>query len=108
MTRLAVIMLGGGVAWALHLLGSYAIVALACAGGFRGAQPALIALTVLAGAAAIASGALGLSVSGRGDAASGATRFVEHAGVALSALFTFLIVLGGFVPAMAPMCAVSP
>ena len=118
--RLAFVLLGGGLAWAVHLLGSYAIIALACATGRSGAAPALIALTVACAAGAIAAGVLGLSTPrpavAAGDLSPGADdpvavvaarRFVRHVGVALSVLFTFLIVLSGFAPAMAPLCAAA-
>ena len=113
--RLAFVLLGGGLAWAVHLLGSYAIIALACATGRSGAAPALVALTVMCAAGAIAAGVLALSspgpamATGADDPATAvaARRFVAHVGVALSVLFTFLIVLSGFAPAMTPLCAVA-
>ena len=100
-------LLGGGIAWAVHLLASYAVVSVGCATGWWGTRPLLGALTVACIALAVATGVLAhrrrrqLAV-----AASTATpaRFTFTVGVGLATLFTALIVLAGIVPFIVPLC----
>lgn len=49
-------LLGGGVAWSLHLLASYTLVAFACTTGWRGVRAALVTVSVVALAATAGSG----------------------------------------------------
>lgn len=101
--RLLFALLGGGVAWSAHLLASYAVVAIACANGWPGARPTLVILTLGAAAVAVIAGV----TAGRGPAQPAATHTLSRVGGGLNALFTFLIVLGGLVPFMTPLCAVT-
>lgn len=117
--RLLFALLGGAFAWTLHLLASYAVVAVGCARGWAAARPALIVVTLaalaLTGAAAIVgerararSSTLADTTRRTGQApAIDAARFTLSVGGGLSALFAFLILLGGAVPFLTPLCAVT-
>jgi hypothetical protein len=96
-----VALLGGGGAWAIHLLASYAVVSVGCATGWAGTRPVLGVLTLACAALAIAAGML--TQRGRGAAVASA-RFTLDVGAGLAALFTALIVLAGIVPFIVPLC----
>ena len=49
-------LLGGAVAWSLHLLGSYVLLAYGCTSRWGGTRPALLVASVVALAVAVASG----------------------------------------------------
>lgn len=49
-------LLGGAVAWSLHLLGSYVLLAWGCAREWAGTRPALAAVSVVALLVTVASG----------------------------------------------------
>ena len=110
--RLLFGLLGGPLAWAIHLLASYGLVAIACLNGWTEARLALGIVTVVALAVAIGAGIVAARTAARApllDAVTGgaAARFTLGLGTRLSALFGFLILLGGLVPFMAPLCPVT-
>ena len=107
-------MLGGGVAWALHFLGSYAVVAIGCVAGWTATR-----LVVVAGTAALTAVALWSTVvawrewrrsSGdqRWDTALSEPRgwysWLMTVGVLLGITSVFTIVLEGFGTLMLPLC----
>jgi hypothetical protein len=110
-------LLGGPVAWTLHFMASYGVVAVACALGTSGAGVILGVMTVLLAAAALASGLLAFLRwrtadgeartgsapvgQGRGDA----ERVLMVVGMLGASLFTVAIVLQGVVPIFVPTCA---
>lgn len=105
-----VALLGGGIAWAVHLLTSYAVVSVGCATGWWGTRPLLGAVTVACIALAVATGIL--AQRGRRQtavAASAATpaRLTFTVGAGLATLFTALIALAGIVPFIVPLCEVG-
>lgn len=107
-------LLGGGLAWTLHLMGSYALVTLGCAGALSDAGLLLAVLTTVCAALAVASGvgAYRARRSGRGGderwppERTEPLRFALGVGAGLSALFALLIALGGLIPLVVPLCAV--
>jgi hypothetical protein len=102
-----VALLGSGIAWAVHLLASYAVVSVGCATGWWGTRPLLGAVTVACIALAAATGVLAHRGRKRpAAAASSATsvRFTLTVGLGLATLFTALIVLAGIVPFVVPLC----
>jgi len=100
-TWAVVALLGGGGAWAAHLLASYAVVSVGCATGWAGTRPMLGVLTLACAGLAVAIGVL--TQRRRGTAVTSA-RFTLDVGVGLAALFTALIVLAGIVPFIVPVC----
>jgi hypothetical protein len=92
---------GGPVAWALHLLASYAVVAAGCATGWNGTVPALVTVTLACAAAS--AGAAVVAWRDRREAESTA-RMLAAIGLGLALLFLGVIVLGGVVPAMVALC----
>ena len=100
--RLLFALLGGALAWTLHLFASYAVVAVGCLHGWSGARPSLAVVTLAALALAVGAGIVAVR-----PASGDAERFTLGLGARLSALFGFLIVLGGLVPFLAPLCAVT-
>ena len=120
-------LLGGPVAWTVHLFVAYAIIALWCAKGWPGPDGVLGVLTVLAFAASSASVVLAYRLwrTGRRELLSseaGAdempnSSLVEHSerrvflaviALFLSALFTFFILWQGLAPVLAPECTSLP
>ena len=117
-------LLGAPVAWTVHLLVSYVVVALACATSWGGARVLIAVLTIAGVAAAVAAGVLALRLWRQGQAAlrtdaepgePGAwddrmgergARGVFLAVVALfmAILFGYLIVLQGLPPILEPVC----
>lgn len=110
--RLLFALLGGALAWTLHLFASYAVVAVGCLHGWSGARPTLAAVTFAALGLALSAGIVAVR-SGSDDRLLGpetgaaTERFTLGLGVRLSALFGFLILLGGLVPFLAPLCAAT-
>jgi hypothetical protein len=102
-----VAMLGGGGAWAVHLLASYAVVSVGCATGWAGTRPLLGAVTLACIALAVATGVLAHRGRRRPAAVTSTAspaRFTFTVGVGLAVLFTALIVLAGIVPFIVPLC----
>jgi hypothetical protein len=97
--------LGAPLAWTLHLLASYVVVALACAAGGRRVTPALGAITAVCAILAIANGVVGYRRSRRARATTAeADETLMLVGVLAAPLFTVAIVLEGVVPAFLPPC----
>jgi hypothetical protein len=107
-------MLGGAIAWALHFLGSYAVVAIGCVAGWSATR-----LVVAAGTAALATLALlstavagrewrGSSGDQRWDTALSEPRgwysWLMTVGVLMGITSAFTIVLEGFGTLMLPLC----
>jgi hypothetical protein len=82
-------LLGAPAVWSLHLLLSYLVVTLACDGLLRAPKVWLAGLTV---AGALVAGAAGVR-SHRANAGEHLERFLAVAGVLLSIVFVFGIVL---------------
>jgi hypothetical protein len=97
-----VALLGGGLTWAVHLLASYAVVSVGCATGWWGTRPLLGAVTLVCIALAVATGVL--AHRGRRWSDAMPARFAFTVGAGLAGLFTALIVLGGLVPFIVPLC----
>lgn len=115
---------GPPVAWILHFLGGYVIVALWCAERWAGTGIALAVLTVIGVAIGVASGALAFRLWRKGqtalvaDAEPGAPEswdarmgergarmsFLAVLALFMAALFTFLIVLEGMPAAFTDAC----
>jgi len=125
--RLVLALLGAPVAWTLHLLVGYVIVAFGCATAWGGTDAAIVALTVACAAGAVAAGLLGLRLWRRAqehrlsdeepgddepwDARLGErgarANFLAIAGVMLAILFTYAIVIEGLPPLFAPTCSAA-
>lgn len=110
--------LGAPVAWSLHLLLCYFIVALDCTTGWGGAVPAIVIATVVLGAVAAWAGAvafrhwppprgIGRVLSELGEPV-GRDRFLMLLGMALSALFTLAILATALAPLFVPTCPFVP
>ena len=107
----------GPAAWALHFMGSYALVALACTTGWSGIGAALAVATIVLALLAVASAVVGY----RGwresrapqqlDAAlnepGGWRAFMTTSGIVLGALSALSIVLQGASTLLAPFCSQS-
>jgi hypothetical protein len=107
----------GPAAWALHFMGSYALVALACTTGWTGVGVVLAIATILLALLAAASAVVGY----RGwresrapqhlDAAlnepGGWRGFVMTSGIVLGALSAVSIILQGAATLLAPLCSQS-
>ena len=103
----AVALLGGGVAWAVHLLASYAVVSVGCATGWWATRPLLVTVTIACIILAVATGILARRGGQSPVAAAASTKpahFAFAVGAGLAGLFTVLIVLGGLVPFIVPLC----
>jgi len=120
-------LLGGPVAWTVHLFVGYAVLALWCSRGWPGPDGVLGVLTVFAFAASAASVVLAYRLwrIGRQELLSNdpqpaeapesslterSERLVFLAVIALflSALFAFLILWQGLAPVVAPECNPAP
>lgn len=109
--------LGAPIAWSLHLLTSYFLVALACTTGWSGVVAALLAVTVVFGLAAVGSGVVAYQSWRRLTAAAprrtalnetGArSSFFMLVGIAMAGVFFLIIVLAGLPPFFLPMCATA-
>jgi hypothetical protein len=110
-------LLGGGVAWAAHFLGSYVLVAVGCAAGWSGTRAALVVATLALGA--VAGSATLLAYRGwraeagvmPWDVALSETHswraFLMLSGILLGALATGTILLEGFASLAVPLCSRS-
>ena len=88
---------GGGIAWTVHLLAGYFVVALGCSRGWPLGRLIAI-LTVVAAGASLATGVLSLRGWRRPAASAedgGARALLYRAAAFLAALFTLAILLGG-------------
>jgi glucose uptake protein GlcU len=99
--------LGGPLAWSVHLLLSYLLVTLACSTEWTSIGPALaittafsVLLSALAGVVAYRRWQ-GVSTDTHQDQAT----FLMLVGMMLAGLFLLAIVLGGLVPLSVPYCA---
>ncbi|HEX5819430.1 MAG TPA: hypothetical protein VFY20_11150 [Gemmatimonadales bacterium] len=110
-------LLGGSVAWAVHFLGSYVLVAVGCAMGWGGMRAALavatLALAAVAGAATWLAFREWRSEAGvmPWDVALSETHswraFLMLSGILLGALATGTILLEGFASLAVPLCSRS-
>jgi hypothetical protein len=92
---------GGPLAWTLHLLLSYAVVAAGCATRWNGTATALVAITIACAAASAGAGVV--ARRDRNDAEA-TVRLLATIGLGLALLFFGVIALGGVVPAMVELC----
>jgi hypothetical protein len=92
---------GGPVAWTLHLLASYAIVAIGCSARWNGTALALVAITVGCAAVSVGSGVVAWRDRSRTEPTA---RLLGTIGLGLALLFLGVILLAGAVPAMVPLC----
>jgi hypothetical protein len=92
---------GGPLAWTLHLLLSYAVVAVGCATRWNGTAVALVAITIAC--AATSAGAGVVAWRDRNDTET-TVRLLATIGLGLALLFFGVIALGGVVPAMVELC----
>ena len=105
------LMLAAPVAWALHLLASYAIVGLGCMTGFRGTVALLALTTVVCAAAAVGAGVVAYRerrarASRAPDGAwSASGTILIDIGLLASGVFAFVIVVAGLGPLFVPLCA---
>src|SRR5688500_20397399 len=98
-------LLGGGAAWAVHLLASYAVVSVGCATGWSGTRPLLATVTVACIVVAVGTGIIAQRGRRWSPAATAKpAHFAFTVGAGLAALFTALIVLAGVVPFIVPLC----
>lgn len=122
--RVIAAVVGSPVAWTLHLMASYVMVAAWCAEEWGGLRLALAVITLVCAALAVASGfvALGLWREGqailRRDAEPGSPEgwaarmgergarvsFLAVMSLGGALLFTYLIVLQGLPPLFTPAC----
>jgi len=113
--RLFFAVFGAAIAWSLHLLVSYLIIAVFCNTGWPGLRAALVAATLLSAAGAAASGIVAYRtwrahVDGQAwDAAlhdphGRATGFLLVMGMVAAGLFLLIILLGGLPPFLLPGC----
>jgi hypothetical protein len=110
-------LLGGAVAWAVHFLGSYALVAVGCAAGWDGMRMVLAVATLALGA--VAGWATLLALRGwRAEAgampwdmalseAHSWRAFLLLAGILLGALATGTILVEGLASLAVPVCTRS-
>ncbi|HEY8470225.1 MAG TPA: hypothetical protein VIL18_11310 [Longimicrobiales bacterium] len=114
--RLFVAVFGGPIAWSLHLLVSYFLVALFCNTGWPGLGIALAGATVLAAAAAAGSGLVAWRawrehVDGQpwdaalSDPRGWATGFLLVIGMVAAGLFLLIILLAGLPPIFLSECS---
>lgn len=108
-------LVGGPLAWTLHLGLCYLVVALACTTSWTGGPLVIAILTVVLGAACAATGWFALrnwrrvqhtsSWEHAVDEAGGHEGLMFLVGMMLAALFTLLILMSGISPFLVPMCA---
>ncbi|MBI3967909.1 MAG: hypothetical protein HY329_19905 [Chloroflexi bacterium] len=105
-------LLGGHVAWTTHLLAGYALVSIACDLQLPGWEIGFHLLTVAMAGVTIAAGIVAFSGWRQAwrsgpvsvDSSNGPQNFSALAGVLLSGLFLFLILLEGMVVSSVPAC----
>jgi|SRR5690606_30086028 hypothetical protein len=113
--RLFIAVFGGPIAWSLHLLASYFLVALFCATGWPGLGVGLAAATALAAAAAAGSGLVAWRAwrehvdgqpwdSALSDPHGRATGFLLVIGMIAAGLFLLIILLAGLPPIFLSGC----
>ena len=105
---------GGALAWTLHFLGSYALVAVGCVSGWPDVRVVLVAGTVALGAMAAGSTALAwrgwrrVSAGQRWDSALGEPRgwlaFLMLTGIILGGISLLTILLEGLGTLALPLC----
>jgi hypothetical protein len=120
----AIALTGSAVAWTIHLLAGYVLLATYCSAGWSGGGVAIAALTVVCAAAAAATGVLSLRIYRRAqeglrvddepggpeawDARLGERGaravFLGVVGMFLAGIFTLAIVLQGLPALFAPFC----
>lgn len=111
-------LLGAPVAWSVHLLVCYFVVALDCTAGWNLAVPGIIGATVLTGAVAAWSGVVAwrhwprprgmTQFMSELEQPVGRDRFLMLLGMALSALFTLAILAEALAPLFVPTCSILP
>lgn len=124
MRSLLLAFFGAPVAWTVHLLVGYLVVALWCATGWGGLGIAIGVLTFACAAAAVAAGMGALRLWRRGQAAlesdrepggpepwdarmgerGARTAFLGVTAIFIAGIFTWLILLQGLPPVFAPAC----
>ena len=112
-------LLGAAVAWSLHLLASYVLVAAGCTGRWGGTRPALVAVSLAALALCAASGLVALRgwraaravdrpTDDAWDARMGErtarVSFVMVVGLALALVFALGVVYEALTVFLAPLC----
>lgn len=112
-------MLGAAVAWSLHLLASYVLLAAGCTGAWAGTRPALVAVSVVALAVSVWSGvvawrrwrvarAVDRPTDDAWDARMGErtarVSFLMVVGLALAIVFALGIVYEALTVFLAPLC----
>ncbi len=107
----------GPAAWALHFMGSYALVSLACTTQWHGIGPVLVVATVALALLAVASAVVGYRgwrnsrAPQRLDAAlnepGGWRGFALTSGIVLGVLSALTIILQGASILLAPICSQS-
>ncbi len=113
--RLFVAVFGAAIAWSLHLLVSYLLIAVFCNTGWPGLRAALVAATLLSAAGAAVSGVVAYRawrrwVDGQAwdaalhDPRGRATGFLLVMGMVAAGLFLLSILLGGVPPFLLPGC----
>lgn len=107
--------LGAPIAWTLHLFISYVLVTIGCNQGWRGTEPALLAVTMVLAAAAFGSGVIAYQrwshLGGRPHDwrealadPGGHGGLLWLVGILLAALFGVVILLAGIAPLFVPLC----
>lgn len=116
--------LGPAVAWTVHLLAAYVVVAAWCTAGWSGTAAVIAALTVACAVASLAAGVLAWRVWRRGQAAlrtdeepgepgpwdarmgerGARVAFIGVVGLFMAGIFTYLIVLEALPLLFTPIC----
>jgi hypothetical protein len=117
-------LVGSPLAWVVHLLAGYVVVALWCSAGWAGADAVIGILTLVCAAAAVGSGVLSFRLwrQGQTELVSGPepggpeswdarlgergarTVFLAVLALFMAALFAYLILLEGLPPLFTPTC----
>lgn len=115
--RVAFAMLAGPIAWAVHFMGSYALVTLDCTTGWDGARIAIAVATLLLAAVSLAAAVVGYrgwrerSAEQPWDAALAEPRgwvpFLMTSGAVLGLLSALTILLQGLSAVLVPVCSES-
>lgn len=124
MRSVLLVLFGAPVAWAVHLTTAYLAVVIWCAMGWTGVELAIGALTLVCAAAAVASGLGAVRLWRRGQASREADRepggaspwdarmgergartaFLGVTAIFMAGTFTWVILLQGIPPLLAPAC----
>jgi len=115
--RVAFAVLAGPIAWAIHFMGSYALVALDCTTGWGGARLTIAVGTLLLAAVSLGAAAVGYrgwrerSAEQPWDAALAEPRgwvpFAMTSGGVLGLLSALTIILQGLSAVLVPVCSES-